>query len=358
MVRKNTGLIFLLILTIAIKIFSLDPEAVEKYYSQGLYLYISRMQRFLLGWIPFSFGDLLYLIAGIWMVINLSRFVFRLTRQRFNRLYVFKTIRKTLMVLLIIYAWFNISWGLNYNRIGIAETMKLEKREDHSKEELADLMVQLSGKLNLLYPEALEKRDSLKRKRHLFKGSIQSYEHLAVIDPSFQYEIPSVKPSVYSYLGNYLGFTGYYNPFTGEAQVNTTVPVYIQPFTTCHEIGHQLGYAKESEANLAAFLSARNSTNEAFRYSVYFDLYLYARSYMGRMDSLLLKSIDSSLAPGIRSDIRYMRNFFLSHANPLERLIDRLYSQYLKANEQPSGRISYNEVILLLMAYKRKYGEI
>ncbi len=69
---------------------------------------------------------------------------------------------------------------------------------------------------------------------------------------------------MYSYLGNYLGFTGYYNPFTGEAQVNTTVPLFVQPFTTCHEIGHQLGYAKENEANFAGYLAAKSSPDAGF----------------------------------------------------------------------------------------------
>ncbi len=58
------------------------------------------------------------------------------------------------------------------------------------------------------------------------------------------------------WLGNYLGFTGYYNPFTGEAQVNTTVPQFLLPNIALHEMGHQIGYAKEDEANFSAYLAA------------------------------------------------------------------------------------------------------
>ena len=56
-----------------------------------------------------------------------------------------------------------------------------------------------------------------------------------------KYQPRSIKPSLYSYAGNVLGFEGYYNPFSGEGQVNTTVPVFEQPFVACHEIGHQVG---------------------------------------------------------------------------------------------------------------------
>ena len=43
-------------------------------------------------------------------------------------------------------------------------------------------------------------------------------------DPRFAYRVHSVKPSLFSYPGLYIGFAGYYNPFTGEAQVNMLDP--------------------------------------------------------------------------------------------------------------------------------------
>jgi hypothetical protein len=39
-------------------------------------------------------------------------------------------------------------------------------------------------------------------------------------------------------------------------------------------------------------------------------------------------------------------------------MIDQLYGEFLKANEQPSGRVSYSEVIVWVIAYYKKYGKI
>ena len=219
-------------------------------------------------------------------------------------------------------------------------------------------MMQLATEVNRNYSAALDNREKLKKKSFLFSGASSAYFELEHKLPDFEYNTKSIKPSIFSYLGNYLGFTGYYNPFTGEAQVNTTVPLYIRPFTSCHEIGHQLGFAKESEANFCAFLSARESKDAAFRYSVYFDLYAYGRTYLYREDSMSLKRIDSLLVPGVKADYRDLRAFIQAHANPVEVIVDRLYSQYLKANQQPSGRVSYNEVILLMLAYNKKYRKV
>jgi hypothetical protein len=157
-------------------------------------------------------------------------------------------------------------------------------------------------------------------------------------------------------LGDYLGYTGYYNPFTGEAQVNTTVPVFVQPFTTCHEMGHQLGYAKENEANFAGYLSGKSSADPSFTYSVYFDLYNYGiRELYGR-DSVLAIALNKQKPLQVKKDMIALRKFYDKYENPIEPYIRKLYGQYLRANEQPAGMQSYNEVMAFLIAYYKKYG--
>jgi hypothetical protein len=251
---------------------------------------------------------------------------------------------------------FNLLWGLNYNRVGIADQLQLKVEMDNQDELLA-VVDQLVYRINELDTTGRINRKYLMKKRNLFEGAVESYDSLAAREPIFAYQHASVKPSIYSYLGNYLGFTGYYNPFSGEAQVNTTTPAFVLPFTTCHEIGHQLGYAKESEASFSGFLAARSSPDHAFKYSVYFDMYLYARRYVYSIDSNLLKRYDSSLSPVVKQDYHELRQFWKEHENPVEKLVDVVYGHYLRANQQPSGKRSYSEVISWLIAYYKKYGK-
>jgi len=255
----------------------------------------------------------------------------------------------------MIYIIFNLLWGLNYNRLGIAYQMQIPVQK-YSTEDLRSIVGLIVNRLNSLDSAALANRNQIKDKKILFANSIQSYRELSLTQPIFSYSSPSVKSSLFSYLGNWLGFTGYYNPFSGEAQVNTTVPLFIQPFTSCHEMGHQLGYAKENEANIAGYLSAKSSTDPAFRYSVYFDLYLYAASELYIRDSLLLKPLRGQLKAGVRKDFKELQQFWKVYGNPIEPYIRRLYGKYLRANEQPQGIMSYNEVIAWLIAYYKKYG--
>ena len=261
----------------------------------------------------------------------------------------------TAAILLWIYISFNFLWGLNYDRMPLSKQMHLEEKT-YSKGDLENLVGLLVKRMNGIDSIARTVRKKLNSNDSLFRYSAEAYRAYGVEDPVFQYPTPSVKSSFYGYLANYMGFSGYYNPFSGEAQVNTTIPRFVQPFTTCHEIGHQLGYAKEEEANFCGFLTTKSSPDPAFRYSVYVDLYLYAASALYGLDSVAYIPYRESLRPAVRKDLRDLKEFYRKYQNPLEPFIHLIYGRYLKANRQPQGINSYDEVVGLAIAYYNKYG--
>ena len=345
-----------MILAAGIKVFSFFPAAVEKYYSGGVYPVIGRSLRLLFGWLPFSIGDLFYMAAGIGLLYKMFRFFRAIVRKKADGKYFFSCLRQLLFFSLWVYVVFNALWGLNYNRKGIADQLHLMVHP-YSIAELEGLLLQVIVRLNEADSLSRLGREALKDREHLFTGAVDAYRDLAVKEPVFVYSSASVKPSLFGWLDNYLAIGGYYNPFSGEAQVNRSMPVFTLPFTTCHEMGHQLGYAKENEANFAGYLSAKSSELPAFRYSVYFELYAYAASELYVRDSSWLKPFRKLLRPGIKQDFNELRLYNRKYKNPFEPFTRRIYGRYLKANEQPQGIITYNEVIAWLIAYYEKYGE-
>jgi hypothetical protein len=353
--RHKITWVCLILLAIGIKVLSWYPEAVEKYYSRGVYPFLARGQRLLFGWAPFSVGDILYGGAVILLLYRLVRLIRQLVRRQAERGWLLQLLRRTVFVLLWVYVLFNGLWGLNYNRLGIADQLQLQV-QPYSTAELNELTEVVVEELNDLDNRARLHRADLANPASLRAGAIRAYDSLAVSDPMFTYRSPSVKSSLYSYPGLYIGFGGYYNPFTGEAQVNTRDPLFGQPFTTCHEMGHQLGYAKENEANFIGFLAARSSPDAAFQYSVYLDLFLYSVRELYFRDSVLAKTFKGRLAPGVRDDLRELQRFNRKYANPLEPLIWKIYGRYLQANHQPHGIVTYSEVTAWLIAYAHKNG--
>src|SRR5690554_1830435 len=95
------------------------PDFVERWYSNGLYPVISGHMRKGLGWLPFSLGDLLYAL----LTILLIRWIILRARQGFRR--PRKWITEALASLSLLYACFNLFWGLNYYRPPLHQTLNI-----------------------------------------------------------------------------------------------------------------------------------------------------------------------------------------------------------------------------------------
>jgi hypothetical protein len=345
----------LIVLTVLIQIVGSFPAFVEKYYSDGLYPVIARAQRLLFGWIPFSVGDLFYLAVALFVIWRSVRFIRRLRRRELAKGYWRRLPGRIIFLLLWVYVLFKLLWGLNYDRLGIADQLHLDLRA-YTNADMVDLMTVITSEVNELHDRAVASRQPLAHFDQLRKDAIVAYDSLARIDYRFAYHQPSVKASLFSWAGLYIGFAGYYNHFSGEAQVDVLDPVFTLPYTTCHEMGHQLGYAKENEANFAGFLAARSSPDRAFQYSVFLDLYMYAARDLYFRDSTLLGPFRKQLTPGVRQDIRDILQFNRRYANPLAPFIWKAYGRYLRANRQPQGIVTYSEVLAWLIAYQKRDG--
>ena len=355
--RKRWVGLSLIFLIVLIKSVSINSSWIESYYSKNFYYFFSIFLRFLFGWIPFSIGDILYLTAGFWLLIKIIKNAILLFKRKFTKRIFFSKLWKLFLICVTIYVVFNIFWGLNYNRREIGWQL-------HLNEVVYDTLT-----LKLIHELLLQKVNETKQilvkhktiypaKKDLFKRAKQCYDAAEKKYPFVHYKCGSVKSSLYGQLGDYLGFTGYYNPFTGEAQVNTTVPKFLLPYITLHEMGHQLGYAKENEANFSGYLAGSNSTDTLFQYSTYLDLFVYANREVYYFDSTLSKNAATKLIPEVKSDLIEWRRFNEAHTSFIEPAITWLYGKYLQINQQPKGMRSYNEVIAMLMAYYKKFGRI
>jgi hypothetical protein len=347
----------LLLIIILIKVFSTDPGLVETVYTAKVYRAFSSFLREILGWLPFSFGDILYIVAIVWMIWKLWGFSAKLFRRRLTREWFAKAGYQLMIIAMLVYIIFNIFWGINYNRKVIADQLNLQivKRDTSDLKTIERLLI---IKVNESKEALMHQRAAYPSNKELFYRAAACYQQAEKIYPFLSYKKASVKRSMFGLLGNYFGFTGYYNPFTGEAQVNTRMPKFILPYTTSHEIAHQLGYAKEEEANFVGYLAATSSKDTLFHYSTYLDLFIYANRQLFFHDSTAARGFAKQLLPEVKADIEEWRKFVAKYKSPLEPVIRWAYGNYLRANQQPKGMTSYDEVIADLIAFYKKYGRI
>jgi len=363
---KDRMLLSLLALSLLIKLFSLNEGWVEEYYTYGVYPFISKLLRIFFGWIPFSIGDLLYIAAFIFIVIKVWKLLHTLIKRRWKEKFSMQLFSKYLKLVLWIYIIFNIFWGLNYNRQGIANQLGLEAKA-YTLQELQDLTGILHQRLNFYAAQI----DSVKRARFdnnktLFAQAVRDYKKIKEIYPFLAYRFSSIKPSLYGASGKYFGYTGYYNPFTAEAQLKTSIPVFYKPYIANHEIAHQLGYAKENEASFISYLVTKNSNSVEFRYSIYYNLYYsasgrFVRDVVTKPGSKkpirYIIHLNKTLHPRIITDLFEAYNYSKTTRNMISPYMNDAYDIFLKLNNQPKGMATYNEVIALLIAYMKKYGK-
>ncbi len=357
-IKKNkVKWIAAIVLIIGIKIFTSDPLWIERVYSCDIYITFSKFLRIFFGWIPFSLGDVLYFLAFCWIIWKIIKIVRLVIKKGLTKKIAFQKFLKIVFLFASIYIIFYLFWGMNYDRKGIAFQLQITLPQYDT----ADLfMVEniLLEKVNSTKTVLAKSHENYPSTRQLILRAKKCYGEAKQKFPFLTYKRISIKSSLYGTLGNYLGFTGYYNPFTGEAQINTAVPQVLHPYIATHEIAHQLGYAKENEANFVGYLAAANSDDTLFQYSTYLDLFLYTNREIYYFDSLSSRNMMEKLNPLVMKDLEELKQFNLAHQNFLEPLISWMYGNYLKLNNQPKGLHSYNAVVGMLIAYYKKYGKI
>lgn len=166
-------------------------------------------------------------------------------------------------------------------------------------------------------------------------------------------EINSFKPSLFKNVMNFTGILGYYNPFTAEAQYNSQLPHSLIPFTSAHESSHQLGFAREQEANFVGYLIGIDSENTDLRYSTEYFTLKSLLNYIADKDPEFVKSVLKNYSPSMKRDRAYEKAFVLKHQGLLDDFFGFTNNLFLKSNQQ-EGSVTYSYFIDLLMNYEKE----
>jgi len=345
--RKYILPLFLVFQIFFIKILAFFPEVVERFYSNGFYVFTSKFERTVLGKIPFSFGDVMYAILIIYLLISIwkGRKTWR-SQWKDNLL-------KVLSGFSIFYFIFHILWATNYYRVPLFEKMNIQR--EYSNEDLYAFTEKLIVKTNEVQ-FAITHNKNLKvtnpySQDSVFKMTQNGYDNLAKQYPFFNYDIPSRKKSLFSLPLTYMGFGGYLNPFTNEAQVNDKLPRYGFPNVVCHEMAHQIGFASESECNFIGFLACIKNNDLYFQYSAYNNALRYCMANIGMKDETKFKILKAKINPGIIANYKESDLFWEQYDTFIDKAFHAFYDQYLKSNQQEDGIDSYSKFVDLLINY-------
>jgi len=339
--------LLLIIQIIGLQILQFFPSFVERFYSNGIYQYISKFSRIMMSKIPFSVGDCLYALLIIWIIFWFWK-VRKTWRLKWKQ--HFWTILSGLSVF---YFLFHLLWALNYYREPLFEKMNIKR--DYSDADLLLFTQKLILKTNAIQLQITN--DSIRKvvfpfdKKTAYKMTLNGYGILSETYPIFKYQHLSVKSSLFSLPLTYMGFSGYLNPFSNEAQVNYLMPIYNFPITSCHEMAHQMGFASESECNFIGFLAATKNENIYFKYSAYSFALRYCLRNWEEKNPEILKELLTKINPGILENYRENRVFWNAYQTPIEKGFEIFYDRFLKMNQQKDGMEGYSKFVDLLINF-------
>ena len=310
----------------------------------------------LLGYIPFSIGDLLYVCVGFGVISAIIRWIYYAIKFGLYTAEIAASLLNAVNTVLFVYLVFITSWGANYYKPALTKFWGLEDRETQKLREQDDPAAQkklrardsvalvafdlfLINKLNELAPyyTTLSFHEINERGGDYFRNYTSSKVNGRGL---------WIKSSLFSYFIERLGIDGYYNPFTGEGQVNTDLPMFVMPFVACHEMAHQAGIAAEGDANLVSYTLCTTAGDTSFRYSAYLNIWMYTNNRVSRRDSVFAHKLEAKLNKLTLAQLDTMEQLSEKYHNQFANYSSKLYDSYLKMEDQKKGIRSYGDVAI------------
>ncbi len=302
--------------------------------------------------VPFSVAELLLglfaaavLLYGILQIIALIR-----KGERAARLY--RTLVTLLAAGLSVYAMFCMLWGVYYYADDFAEKSGFENGAISTEqlESVTRYFVRLADTYAAEVPRdenglcCSDRAAILRRSPEVFAQTEKKYPCLA--GPPL-----AAKGIACSRVMSYLDFSGFFFPFTAEANVNTDMPVCDLAATVAHELSHQRGVAKEQEANFTAVLACLDCGDPEYAYSACLLACTHLGNALARADRPAWEEILGGLSEDVLRDLASRRAYWAQFETPVQAASNTVYEGFLHSYDQTLGLKSYGACVDLLVNY-------
>lgn len=334
---------------------------VEKYYSSSFYPTVARGLSFVTSLTGFSGAEIILVLSPLvltgFVIIKIISFIKRKIKiTEFIKAAVLFIIN-ILCGLSLLYFLFVSSWGLNYYRPPIKNLAGFDMYEI-SVAELGATCEYLAENLNLVRDTLDEDENGVVKSKksltEILSGSKEGFSNLCQDYSKFVKFIPRrAKPVILSVPMSYLGISGIYIPHTAEPNVNVNISPCMLQSTLCHEQAHQLGFAREEEANFISFLACISSPDPEFIYSGYMLAFIHSSNALYRVDPEGYRLVMDSLTDSVFADIKHNWDFWNRYEGRASEISNKANDNYLRSNGQAEGVKSYGAMVDLVVGYLR-----
>lgn len=269
---------------------------------------------------------------------------------RLKRLYTL--VLRLLAAGLAVYALFCLLWGTYYYGDSFLDASGLESGEI-SAEQLETVTVYFADLLNQ-YGREVERDENGQYAADLVALLARSDEVFKAVEQEFPcLEGPDIRAKGvhFSRVMSYLDFTGFFFPFTAEANVNTDFPGALFASTIAHELSHQRGVAREQEANFTAVLACLEYGDADYCYSACLLAYTHLGNALYSADARAWQEVYRGLSDGVLADLAASQEYWAQFETPVQSVSNTVYEGFLQSYDQKLGMRSYGACVDLLVNY-------
>ena len=300
--------------------------------------------------LPFSVAEALIGLAAAAVIAYIIYIVISMLRGggRLKRLYA--AVINLLAAGLAVYAGFCMLWGVYYYGDDFMTRSALEN-ENISVEQLEAVTRYFVERSNEYAEQVPRDEDGnyIADRAAILARSDEVYENIERELPCLAGPAVRAKGVYFSRLMSYTDFTGFFFPFTAEANVNTDFPPALFASTVAHELAHQRGVAKEQEANFVAVLASLAYGDTEYCYSACLLAYTHLGNALYSADYEAWKSIYLSLSEDVRRDFAANREYWAQFETPVQKVSNTVYEGFLYSYDQDMGLKSYGACVDLLV---------
>lgn len=333
------------------------PLWIERVYGNGVFPVMRSLLDQTLGRIPFAMSWLVFpaLVTGLLLI--LYKFFVEPDRVAVRGLLLlWRFAGYAGWIIFIFYSF----WGFNYDRLPLVERMPWTP----SQVEKADFITECIQQASTLTSIRRDEEKIIDHMTHSF-----DFDELEV-------QIRSQACNIAAGLGYAgkgrmqcrqlipdgillrLSTAGFYNPFTGECNIDRALHPLQKPFVMAHEFFHALGVTGEGDCNFLAYVLCSSSQDPFTRYSGELVYWRYLRRQFQRTDPDAFRKTLEGIDQLVHEDLRQMDERIRKYPDFAPRFRDAFYDAYLKSNKIEEGMANYRNIVQLVINWRENQKQL